>query len=68
MKNILILLLALSFISCNPFISKELRRKNKANRKLERLTNKFPELLTQDTIYNMVAIEAVKVENIRSKP
>ena len=62
MKNILILLLALSFLSCNPFISKELRRKNKANRKLERLTNKFPELLTQDTIYNMVAIEAVKVE------
>ena len=52
MKNIVIVLLAVSFISCNPFISKELRRKNKANRKLERLTNKYPELLTQDaTVY-----------------
>jgi len=62
MRYILIILSLLILTGCNPFISKELRRKNKANRKLERLTNKYPELLTQDTIYNMVAIEAVKVE------
>lgn len=31
--------------SCNPFISKDLRRKNKCNRKLERVVEKCPELL-----------------------
>ncbi len=36
MKNILIILLALFIASCNPFISKDLRQKNKCNRKIER--------------------------------
>jgi len=49
MKNFVLILLCISFISCNPFISKDLRRKNRANRKLERLTTKFPNLLKKDT-------------------
>ena len=49
MKKIVLILLCISFISCNPFISKDLRRKNRANRKLERLTTKFPSLINKDT-------------------
>ena len=56
MKNLLILFLAISFISCNPFISKELRRKKKCNKKLERVVNKCPELLQNDTIRDTVSI------------
>lgn len=43
-------MLALLFASCNPFITKELRRKNKCNRKLKRVVNRCPDLLKQDTI------------------
>lgn len=46
----LILILLILFTSCNPFISKELRRKNKCNRKLERVTKRCPELLKKDTL------------------
>jgi hypothetical protein len=56
MKNLLILFLAVSFISCNPFITKELRRKKKCNKKLERVINKCPELLKADTIRDTVSI------------
>jgi len=45
-----IILLIILFTSCNPFISKELRHKNKCNRKLERVVKKCPELLKADTI------------------
>ena len=38
-----------SITSCNPFISKDLRKKNRANKRLERLTTKFPSLLSKDT-------------------
>lgn len=48
--------------SCNPFLSKELRRKNKCNRKLERVVRKCPELLKPDTIKQVVEIEVPKVE------
>jgi len=54
MKKLAILLaifgLCVVFTSCNPFISKELRRKNKCNRKLERVIKKCPELLNVDTL------------------
>lgn len=50
MKRLIIILLALSFVSCNPFLSKEHRRKKKCNRKLERVTDKCPELLTNETV------------------
>jgi hypothetical protein len=46
----LIIILALLITSCNPFISKELRRKNKVNRKLEKFVKKFPEVLKKDTL------------------
>jgi DNA primase catalytic subunit len=70
MKNLIIILLAISFISCNPFISKELRRKNKANRKLEKVINKFPELLKKDTavvVYDTIIItESSKLDTVVS--
>ena len=56
MKNLIIIFLAVIFVSCNPFISKDLRRKNKCNRKLERVVKKCPELLQNDTIIDTVSI------------
>jgi len=47
--RILLIILSLTFFSCSPFISKELRRKNKCNRKLDRVVRTCPELLTKDT-------------------
>ena len=49
MKNILLIFLCISFSSCNPFISKDLRVKNRGNRKLERLVKKYPGLIKKDT-------------------
>ena len=50
MNKIIVILLSIFLVSCNPFISKDLRRKNKCNIKLERVTKKCPELLKKDTI------------------
>lgn len=50
MTRFLLIILSFFLLSCNPFISKELRQKNKCNRKLERVVKKCPELLIQDTI------------------
>ena len=61
MNKVLPILLCIVFISCNPFISKDLRLKNRANRKLERLVNKYPNLLKQDTattLYDTTIITA----------
>lgn len=70
MKNIIIILLSLFLFSCNPFISKDLRKKNRANRKLERLTRKFPELLQKDTILakfdTTIITQDVRVDTIVS--
>ena len=65
MKKFVIILLAISFVSCNPFISKELRRKKKCNRKLERVIDKCPELLNQDTIIDTIEvfIPEVKIDS-----
>ena len=62
MKNLLIFLLALTFASCNPFISKDLRKKKRCNKKLERVVSRCPELLNNDTIIDTVVIEVPKVE------
>ena len=56
MKNLLILFLAICFVSCNPFISKDLRKKNRCNKKLERVVKKCPELLGNDTIRETISI------------
>lgn len=70
MKKILLILLSLLLISCNPFISKELRKKNKCNRKLERVLRKCPELLTvKDTtivLDTTIITKSVKVDTILS--
>jgi len=66
MKYLLILVILIT--SCNPFISPELRRKNKCNRKFEKVLRRCPELLTtKDTtivldttiITNSVQIDTV---------
>ena len=63
MRYITIILLAAILSSCgNPFKSKELRHKNKCNRKLERVVKKCPELLTPDTI--TVEIPAIKIDTV----
>lgn len=62
MKYFIIILLSFLFASCNPFISKELRRKNKCNKKLERVVRKCPELLKADTIRDTLKVEVPKVE------
>ena len=49
-KYILILIAGLFLTSCNPFMNKDLRRKNRANRKLERLISKYPQLKAKDTL------------------
>lgn len=49
MRGLIIIILSFLLFSCNPFISKELRKKNRCNRKLERVVNKCPELLKPDT-------------------
>jgi len=70
MNKIIILIIIASITSCNPFISKDLRRKNRANRKLERLTTKFPSLLSKDTasvLYDTIIISAnTKVDTVLS--
>lgn len=50
MKHLTLILLSIALISCNPFISKEVRKAKRCNNKLERLTEKCPELLNTDTI------------------
>ncbi len=62
MKTLLPFLLATLIISCNPFISKDLRQKNRCNRKLERTIKKCPDLLKTDTIEKIVEIEVPKLE------
>jgi len=62
MKTLLPFLLATLILSCNPFISKELRQKNRCNRKLERTIKKCPELLKTDTVEKIVEIEVPKLE------
>lgn len=66
----LILILLILFTSCSPFISKELRRKNRCNRKLERVTKKCPELLSKDTIYlnfdTTIVTKEVRVDTLVS--
>ena len=50
MKHIILILLSIALISCNPFISKDVRKAKRCNKKLERLTENCPDLLKVDTI------------------
>lgn len=58
----LVIGIAILFIGCNPFLSKDLRKKNRCNRKLERAILKCPDLLKNDTIIKVVEIEVPAVE------
>jgi len=62
MKKLIIISLSLIIISCSPFISKDLRRKNRCNRKLARVTRKCPELLHTDTIQDTLSFNVPRVE------
>ncbi len=50
MKTIVLMILAVGLVGCNPFISKDVRKAKRCNNKLERLTEKCPDLLKTDTI------------------
>lgn len=52
----LIVLTSLLLFSCNPFISKQKRIEKKANRKLERLVQKYPFLKVTDTLTETVSV------------
>lgn len=64
MKNITTILLVLfvGLSSCNPLIPKELRKKNRCNRKLERVVNKCPDLVKTDTITKTIEVEIPKIQ------
>jgi hypothetical protein len=46
----------LFLFGCNPFLSKQKRIENKANRKLERLVQKYPFLKVSDTLTETVTV------------
>lgn len=68
-KNLIILLILISLVGCNPFISKELRHKNKCNRKLERLSKKC-DIIRYDTTYlnfdTTIVTKEVRVDTLVS--
>ena len=70
MKYILVILSLLFLTSCNPFMNKDLRRKNRGNRKLERLIKRFPNLEKGDTLIasfdTIIITEPTKVDTFFS--
>ena len=61
-----IIVLSLFIASCNPFISKDLRYKNRCNKKLDRVVKKCPELLSNDTIIDTLVfkIPEVRIDSV----
>lgn len=68
MKKLLYILLATLLIGCNPFISKDLRNKNKCNRKLAKIVEKCPSLIKEDTLTikfdTTIVTNEVKVDSL----
>jgi len=56
MRQIIIILLAFILSSCGIFLTKDQRQDKRANRKLERLTDKYPNLITKDTLRDTVQV------------
>lgn len=54
--------------ACNPFISPEVRQANRANRKLEKILKKYPQLLKTDTITQEIAIEVPAISGQANIP
>ena len=65
MKTLLIALICLSFASCS-IESRTKRKISRAERKIEKITIKYPQLLKQDTIHETIEIitPAVKLDTI----
>ena len=65
MKTLLIALICLSFASCS-IESRTKRKIRRAERKIEKITIKYPQLLKQDTIHEKIEIitPAVKLDTI----
>ncbi len=57
----ILLLLAIILISFSCTLNKEARRKNRAAKKLERLVDRFPELLVPDTITDTIRVEIPEI-------
>lgn len=58
----ILLLIIIGLSSCNPFLTPELRKKNRCNRKLERVVRKCPDLAKTDTITKTVEVEIPKIQ------
>jgi len=54
MRNIIFILLAITLSGC--ILSKPERENRRANRKLEKLTDKYPQLVTKDTLRDTVTV------------
>lgn len=57
-----VILIAMSFLMIGCVLSKEERQNKRANRKLERLTDKYPQLLDKDTLRDTVTILVPEIE------
>lgn len=57
----ILLFLAVILISLSCTLNKDARRKNRAAKKLEKLVDRFPELLIPDTIIDTIRIEIPEV-------
>lgn len=53
MKKFILILLAFSLVACLP---KEIRQKKRCNKRLERLVEKCPQLLSKDTIHDTITV------------
>jgi len=60
MKKSILILISIALLSCN--VNKELRKKEKCNRKLEKLVEKCPTLLLNDTIRDTITVIVPKIE------
>lgn len=60
MKNLLIILICFSLSSC--FVSKEIRQKQRCNKKLEKILAKCPELLKIDSVLVPFEVIIPKIE------
>lgn len=64
MKATIIILLSILITSCA--LNKQERQDRRANRKLEKLTNKYPQLITKDTLIDTVKvlIPEIKIDTV----
>ncbi len=72
-KKLIVAIVLFSLFACNPFITKDLREKNRCNRKVERelkrhnrkvakIAIKCPDIITERTIIDTVLVEIPKVD------